>query len=279
MKSFQEINQSETAKRKLKNLAKSSNLDIEFVTLLANYSWDYDPIGRESTGWVRKEQIDLTQLSNDTKLIFEYLGLKNDSNFTKEYLTEQILTSHKSKNPKELRKNILRAGLEKNYCYLSEYSTYHYLNNLSLEKLKLLDSKESYNTSEFLRKLFMKLFRGGALERYNLLYCYCDLFISLPYKKVEESNAINWIETLVDNINNLSDSATLKDLIKSCQGVIKGDKYFKQETLQALAYSGDLKINKIDVSNIFIPEFRDVLSNHFYSNEWTYPLRLWNENK
>jgi len=54
-KSFQEINQSETAARKLKSLAKSSNLDLKFVTLLANYSWDYDPIGKESIGWVQEE--------------------------------------------------------------------------------------------------------------------------------------------------------------------------------------------------------------------------------
>jgi hypothetical protein len=52
MKPFSEINQSETAKKKLALLAKASNLDIELVTLLANYSWDYDPLGREPTGWV-----------------------------------------------------------------------------------------------------------------------------------------------------------------------------------------------------------------------------------
>ncbi|MDH7447598.1 hypothetical protein [Aquimarina sp. 2201CG14-23] len=279
MKSFKEINQSEVARKKLKSLAKSSNLDLEFVALLANYNWDYDPIGRESIGWVQKEQIDSEQLTKDSELIFEYLGLKNDLSFDKKYLKEQIVSSHKNKNPDKLRENILISGLEKNYCYLSEYSTYHYLNNLSFEKLELLDYKESYDNLAFIKTLFKKLFRGGAVDRYNLFYCYCDLCINLPYKEVKQSEIINWIEILLKNINNLDSSATLKSLIKSCQGIIKGDKYFKQEILQSLAYSGDLKTNKIDVSNIFIPEFRDVLSNHFYSNEWTYPLRFWNENK
>ncbi len=279
MKSFQDINQSETAKRKLKALAKSSNLDIEFVTLLANYSWDYDPIGKESIGWVQTEQIDEKQLLIDTELIFGHLKIHDDLNFLHDYLMEHILSSHKSINAEELKKKLLIAGLSKNYCYLSEYATYYYLNNLNAERLKLLDSKQSYNNLDFIKTLFKKVFRGGAIERYNLLYCYCDLCIDLPYLDTEQPNTTNWMETLTSKINELNSSATIKDLIRCCQGIIKGDKYFKQEVLQSLAYSGDIKVNKIDVSKIFIPEFRDVLSNHFYTNEWTYPIRFWNENE
>ncbi len=279
MKLFSEINQSETAKRKLKSIAKSSNLDIKLVTLLANYSWDYDPIGRESIGWVKKEQIDQERLSKDIEILYNYLGIDNNLKFDKKYLVEQILSFHKIKNQEELKNKLLISGIEKNYCYLSEYSTYHYLNNVSLEKLELLDSKESYSELEFLKTLFMKIFRGGAVDRYNLLYCYCDLCISLPYVKTHSSQVTKWVEDLISRINKLDDSATLTDLIKNCQGIIKGDKYFKQRVLQSLAYSGDIKVRTINVTNIFIPEFRDVLSSHFYSNEWTYPLRFWNKNE
>ncbi len=277
-KSFQEINQSETAARKLKSLAKSSNLDLEFVTLLANYSWDYDPIGKESIGWVQEEQIDFKQLSKDVGIVYRHLGIEDNLTLNKEYLVEQILKAYKKKNRTELKEKLLIAGIEKNYCYLSEFATYHYLNNLNLEQLELLDHKESYNELEFIKMLFKKLFRGGAIERYNLLYCYCDLCIDLPYIKTRQSQTEEWIEDLLKEVRNLSDSATLKDLVKSCQGIIKGDKYFKQEVLQSLAYSGDLKVKKIDVSNIFIPEHRNILSDHFYSNEWTYPVRFWGEN-
>ena len=192
---------------------------------------------------------------------------------------EQILAAYENKNQTELKEKLLIARIEKNYCYLSEFATYHYLNNLNLEQLELLDHKESYNELEFIKMLFKKLFRGGAIERYNLLYCYCDLYINLPYIKAEQNQTKNWIDNLQREVSNLPESATLKDLIKSCQGIIKGDKYFKQEVLQSLAYSGDIKVKKIDVSNIFIPEHRNILSDHFYSNEWTYPIRFWRENK
>ena len=66
-------------------------------------------------------------------------------------------------------------------------------------------------------------------------------------------------------------------MIAICQNSVKGDKYFKQEILQALSYSGKIKVNDINISDIFIPDFIDELSKHFYSNEWTYPLRMWNE--
>lgn len=279
MKTFQEINQSETAKRKIKSLAKNSNLDIDFVTLIANYSWDYDTIGREPIGWVQNEQIDSKQLSKDIPKLYEYLEIEKKSDFNKEFLIEQLLSNYQEKKPEELKENFLISGLNKNYCYLSEYSTYHYLNNLSLDNLKLLDCKESYDSLDLIDIIFKKIFRGGAIERYNLFYCYTDLCIKLPYIKTKKSVINDWIDNLITEINNLDESATLKDLIKSCQTITKGDKYFKQEILQSLTYSGNLKVNEIEVSNIFIPEFREVLSSHFYSNEWTYPLRFWNENK
>jgi hypothetical protein len=209
--------------------------------------------------------------------LFTHLGLTSELNLTKKYLIAQIVAAHANKNPKELKERFLIAGLEKNYAYLSEYATYHYLNNLNAEKLALLDAKDIYTDLDLVKALFRKLFRGGAIDRYNLLYCYCDLCISLPYQK-QQTKTVFWIASLLQNIDRLNEAATLKDILKSCQGIVKGDKYFKQEILQSLAYSGDLKVKGIEVSNLFIPEFRDELSSHFYANEWTYPLRFWNEN-
>ena len=279
MKSFQEINQSDTAKRKLKTLAKNSNLDVDFVTLIFNYSWDYDTIGRESIGWVQSEQIDANQLSIDTPKLYKYLAIDKDIDFNKDFLIREIISNHRDKNTEELKANFLASGHSKNYCYLSEYATYHYLNNLNSDKLNLLDYKNSETSLQLIDVIFKKIFRGGAIERYNLFYCYLDLCINLPYIKTEQVETTDWIANLITTVNNLDKSATLKDLIKSCQTIIKGDKYFKKEVLQSLAYSGDLKVNQIEISTIFIPEFRDVLSNHFHSNEWTYPLRFWSENK
>ena len=52
-KSFDQRNQSDTARRKLKNLAKATGVDLELVSALANFTWDYDPnVSNEATGWV-----------------------------------------------------------------------------------------------------------------------------------------------------------------------------------------------------------------------------------
>lgn len=279
MKKFKEINQSETAKRKIKSLAKNSNLDVELVKLLANYCWDFDPIGKEATGWVKNEQIDLDKLNEDLETLRKQIDFPDISALTQDDFIKEILHHYQQKNPNTLREKFLIGGVGKNYAYLSEYATYHYINNLSEEKLRLLDCKKTYSFRDFLKNLFLKLFRGGAIDRYDLFYVYCDMCIELPYLKKETKAPNNWIVDLLNKIANLDKSATLNDLLKCCQNTIKGDKYFKKEVLQALSYSGDLKIKGIDVATIFIPEFRDVLSPHFYTNEWTYPLRFWNKNK
>ncbi|MEM9982588.1 MAG: hypothetical protein AAF734_08835, partial [Bacteroidota bacterium] len=76
---------------------------------------------------------------------------------------------------------------------------------------------------------------------------------------------------------NIEKPQTLSDLLNTCKGILKGDKFFKQRALQALSYAGKLKVNDIDVAKIYLPESRDTLARHFYSNEWTYPLRMWHE--
>lgn len=277
---MKEINQTERAKRKLKSIAKSSNLDIEFVSLLAKYSWNYDPnplSPKQSIGSVKIEQIDTDQFKKDRKIIFEYLGIKNNFIFDRDFLIRQILSSHKLKDEEKLRKRLISAGLNKNYCFLSEYSTYHYVDNLTYEKLNLLTFDRIYSTLDLIDYTFLKVVAGGGVNRYILFYVYCDLCLQLPYNKTKIVESKDWIEELLHRIDNLPENSKLSDLIKCCKNLFKGDKYFKQEILQSLSYSGDIKVGNIDVKDIFIPEFRDVLTNHFYSNEWTYPLRFWNK--
>jgi hypothetical protein len=57
-RSFKERNQSATAKRKIKSLAKVSNVPEDIVTALANFTWDYDPMFRnEAIGWVKNNDL------------------------------------------------------------------------------------------------------------------------------------------------------------------------------------------------------------------------------
>lgn len=277
MKPFNEINQSDTAKRKIKSLAKNSNLEFDFVNRLAKYVWDYDPYGREDTGWVKKEQINQEQFEEEMSDLTHLLNVKDFAVLTKDALIEGIISSHQKKDKQALIENLSSAVFTKNYCYLAEYATFHYLNNLTSDKLQLLDFKGNVN---LIQNIFLKIFRGGGWgDRSNLEYCYVDLCIALPYVETNQSFSSDWNTTLIQSINSNGKATSLSDLIKCCKGVMKGDKGFKQEVLQALAYSGEIEVEGVDVSEIFIPEFRNVMSKHFYSNEWTYPLRLWNDNK
>jgi len=48
--------------------------------------------------------------------------------------------------------------------------------------------------------------------------------------------------------------------------------------LQALSYADVLQVEGLPVTEMFIAERRDELAPHFYSNEWTFPLRFWSTN-
>ena len=121
------------------------------------------------------------------------------------------------------------------------------------------------------------MFRGGAIERHDLVYLWCDFMFDLGAAEVNTVNCCR-IDGLLSVIDALPVGSTLKDLVKCCKGYVAGDKLFQQEVLQALSYNGILKVNGLPVDNIFLAEHRGRLSSHFYSNEWTFPLRFWSIN-
>ncbi len=279
LKLFSEINQTDTAKRKLKNIAKNNNLPLEFVTTLYNFNWDLDPVRpTESYGWVSSEQYTEEQFKQAKKIICKYLDIDLNFKLSKEEVIKKLIKTYNDIDERNILNQFLIGGENKNKAYVSEYATFYYLKNLTENNLFSLDSEETYDTTDIFHYIFLKIFRGGCIERYNLFYVFTDLFIKLPFVKKEEKYKNEWHSNLIKTIEEYKPN-TLTDLIKSCKGLIKGDKYFKQMILEALSYSGGLKVKDIDVENIFIPNFRNELASNFYSNEWSYPLRMWNENK
>ncbi len=279
LKSFSQINHTDTAKRKLKNIAKNNNLPLEFVATLYNFKWDLDPVWKsESYGWVSCEQYTKVQFSQAKEVICNYLGIDVDFTLSKKQVAKMLVKLYYNIDEKTLLNRFLIGTQNKNNAYMSEYATYHYLKNLTENKLLSSDSEELYDTTDIFHYLFLKIFRGGSIQRHELFYAFTDLFFKLPFVKKEQNcnfkHHIELIKTIEKNKPN-----NLSDLIKLCKGFIKGDKYFKQMVLESLSYSGALKVNDINVSNIFIPDFKDELVSHFYSNEWSYPLRMWNENE
>jgi hypothetical protein len=269
--SIAEINQSEKAKKKIANIAKNNNLEYELVYPIMSFYWNYDEWAREALGWVDIENIKIDDEYNKKyETIYKILGL-TDETFDKNYVAEKIYNKIKEIDEKTLENNFLEGSQNKNYCYISEYASFYYLTNASVEKLQTLDwSEEKLTRENIIFNIFKKIFRGGSVDRYNLKYLYTDLVVKLPYKKIV--NHINdWTKEFIQNI----EAQTLTDLIKEVKQYCKGDKYFYQTILEALSYCGKLKIKGHEIENKFIPDFRNELSKNFYANEWTYPLRFW----
>lgn len=120
MKKFTEINQSDTAKRKLKNIAKNNNLPEDFVTILFNYNWDLDPLyGNEATGWVQDEQrkqFTKKQFEENLEVLSQHLEIDNNISWGKDFIIEQLISVHKQVKPSDLEEKLLIAGENKNYC-------------------------------------------------------------------------------------------------------------------------------------------------------------------
>jgi hypothetical protein len=265
-----EINKTEKAKKKITKIARNNALDFEFVYQILSFYWNYD--GDEGA-WVKNVETD-NEYNKRQENIRIKLNLANEE-ISKNNAVETILIELKETNKNELENKFLYGAQYGNYCSVSEYASFHYLNNGNTDKLNTLNWKtEKINNKEIIRNIFYKIFRGGSIERYNLEYLYADLIIKLPYNNVE-INTNNWLKEFEKDIkaNNLK----LSDLIVKLKQYCKGDKHYLQTILEALSYSGIIKVKNYGIENKFIPDYRNELSKHYYSNEWTFPLRFWNE--
>lgn len=268
------INITDKAKRKIKKIAINNNLDYDLVYSIFCFNWNYD--GAEGK-WVY--DIDQNEDSqNRYKFIFDSLKLPQES-LTKNQVVDEIYNHLKKVKKDELYKKFISGAVQGNYCLISEYSSFHYLTNLTKEKLSTLEWKSEKMTNEnIVEKLFLKIFRGGSVDRYCLEYLYADLVIDLPYQNQMIRNE-DWVENFVKRVDENGEEINLTGLVNILKGFCKGNKNYLQTVLEALSYSDIIKVKNHSVNHIFIPDFRNKLSAHFYSNEWTYPLRFWNESK
>ena len=70
---------------------------------------------------------------------------------------------------------------------------------------------------------------------------------------------------------------TLSDLLAALAPYCTGNKKFRQEVLQALSYAGLLPVHGHPMREQYLPDCQNQYSTHFMSNEWSYPLRFWND--
>lgn len=280
-KPFEQRNQSATASRKLKSLAKESGLDVKLVTTLANFTWDYDPsphFPKEATGWVDNSQLP-SSASEPLKWVADSLGIASDIQLTRSAAEQLLLDAFGELSASMLWPNFLAAGTSKNFGHVSEFASFHYLRGATQSRLQSLDwGTGPMGILDIARNLFLKFFRGGSIERYNLAYLWADLCIPVETIQPPAGTSTGWVGKLLERIEALPERSGLKDLLDCCTGLVGGSKGFKQEVLQALTYADVIRVNGLTVKDMFIPERRSELGPHFYSNEWSFPLRFWSVN-
>ena len=265
-----EINQTDKAKKKLANIAKKCDLDYDFVYPLFSFFWNYDGIKGD---WVESIDED-DEYKKRYEFIFDRLGLKNES-LSKSYIIDGLNINLLSNDVVSLKNRFLHGCQNGNYGLISEYASYFYLKNGTKEKLETLEwnIKSSYTRKKIVENVFKKLFRGGSVDRDNLEYLYADLAVFLPYNQYFNNIVLeDWSNDFVKNIK----AKTLTELTKELRHYCKGDKYFLQTILEALSFSGVIKVPNHDISNYFIPDYRKDSIEIYSSNEWAYPLRFWN---
>jgi hypothetical protein len=266
-----EINTTEKAKNTIKKIAKRNNLDYDFVYYIFSFCWNYDEHYFKQIKDLDKDN----EYGKRKEIICDKLNIqinKLNKNNVIEKLYERLL----EKDVETLKNNFLYGSQNGNNGYISEYATYHYLANATKEKLETLywGNNYNYNEESIIKSIFLKIYNGGMGAKNGLEYCYTDLIIKLPYE-VKEFTVNDWTNEFIKEIE--GNKLTLIEIIKILRHYCKGDKYYLQTILEALSYSGILKVPNYEINNKFLPDFRDTKSKHFYSNEWTYPLRFWNE--
>ena len=280
---FAERNSSPAATRKIKALAKENGLSIGLVRDLANFTWDYDPDEDfdEPIGWVDPEPTDSPAEAAALRHISVAVDWPLGRRLTRERAAEDLLAALKSRSPRDLADGFLAAAPAKDRGLLSEFASFRAVDGLTAKRTAELAwsaSGDEIGLPHIARKLFLKLFRAGAIERFDLDYLWADLVLPLPRRSPRPPGHGQWLTDLTEALSALPPGSKLGDLVACCKGRVAGDRHFKQEVLAAMAYAGILRVDDYPTETTFWPAVRNELSDHAASNEWPVPLRFWTQN-
>ena len=120
------------------------------------------------------------------------------------------------------------------------------------------------------KQLFFKVFSA-----YHDCHPYVCLVLPLPYTQTSYTPS-RWLDDFLAAVQH-NPPPTLSDLLAALAPHCTGNKKFRQEVLQALSYAGLLQVNGHPVREQYLPDCQNQYSTHFMSNEWSYPLRFWND--
>ncbi|MCA9494872.1 MAG: hypothetical protein KC621_33315 [Myxococcales bacterium] len=260
-----------SADRKLRRLAGLAGLDPALVRVLASGTWDYDPDPRgEAKGWVEGPPV-LEGATDEALAVITSLP----EELTRDRAVEEVMAALAAVEEDLLRRELLHAGATGSYRHLSPYATTHFLRHATEDRLASLWRDRPVGRDDLVRDLFLKVFRGGSVDRDDLAYAWTDLVVDLP--DVPHAEPVDWLPSVLDAIAGPPIAAGLSELIAAARQHTRGDRHFRQTLLEALSYAGLLEVAGWSRIGRFWPEHQHVLARRSGANEWTVPLRLWAE--
>ncbi len=269
---YQDRNRSPSAKRKIAGWAKRTGLPTQLVHVIVSLSRDYDA----SVSWVADKC--MPQIADDDLYqLCRYANFAPLERLDKAQAVRGVETKLASLEPKRLFADFCVGVRTKNTLLVSPFSTYCYLRNASERRLQSLPWNGPLDLHRYAKHLFLKLFRAGCMEKCQLGYAYTDFRSYSSHGSADNALDWTWLSQLLSAVDTAPAPRSLSELRKACKGIVPGDAIFKTLVLEALSYAGILSVDHFDYANGFLADERATLSNHYYSNEWQYPLRVWSE--
>lgn len=264
-------NASPAADRKLRRLGGLAGLDTSIVRVLASGTWDYDPDPRGAQrGWLEGPAI----LDDATDEAIALVGSLPEV-LTRDRAVAEVLAALEAADDVLLERELAHAGATGSYRHLSPFATVHFLRHATEERLASLWRDRPVGREDLVRDLFLKVFRGGSVDRDDLAYCWVDLVVDLP--DVAHEQPVPWWPALLDAIEGPPMAQGLTELVARARPHTRGDRHFRQTLLEALSYAGWLEVGGWARDRRFWPDHQGALARHSSANEWTVPLRFWTE--
>ena len=270
-----QINQSTGAKRTIANMAKKMRLDPAWLHTLLSLHWNYDKVGREAMGWVTPAAD--ADFASAIARINHAVNIKHSASphgqpeppIAPDAAAQAVLHALAHTDEAELQQRFAAAVQRGDTSIVQEYARYHFYRYATAERL-LARWPQPLTPEAIAKQLFFKVFSA-----YHDCHPYVCLVLPLPYTQTSYTPS-RWLDDFLAAVQH-TPPPTLSDLLAALATYCTGNKEFRQEVLQALSYAGLLQVNGHPVREQYLPDCQNQYSTHFMSNEWSYPLRFWND--
>ncbi len=266
---FHERNQTTKSKRRIKKLAADNGLSLDLVRTLACRFWNWD---QENFCWVPKDQ--KNEMPDAAFSILETaLDWPRDRVVPRAEIIDCV-TAFVSDGIAPRVNNFVASIPAQNCWSMSPLVTVATLANLTPERHSFCVIPDAITFDDACSYAATKLGRFARTHN-DLGYAAFDS-MTVTMGDPPASSDGKWLCDTCDAIASLPSRSTLVDIVRATSKALGGNKSTRSRALMALGIAGVLGTDEFNAGTDFWPE-KNRLSDHFYSNEWSFPMNFWAE--